>query len=112
LVSQHHFGHIRQKVLHGEIDDAAYVQIRSEGEWGDWMTLRECKEEYDGFAEAVGRKIAEDTLGEFKKAFALFDKDGSGEIDASELGTVMKVRFDSRFCSVGALVLLRFARLC
>jgi Ca2+-binding EF-hand superfamily protein len=86
----HVFGLIRQKVLHGEIDDATYVQICSEGEWGEWITLRECKDDYDGFAEAVGKAVASDTLAEYKKAFSLFDKDGSGEIDAGELGTVMK----------------------
>jgi calmodulin len=38
----------------------------------------------------VGKAVAEDTLAEYKKAFNLFDKDGSGAIDADELGTVMK----------------------
>lgn len=45
---------------------------------------------WTGFAEAVGKAVASDTLAEYKKAFSLFDKDGSGEIDADELGTVMK----------------------
>ena len=48
--------------------------------------VRDCT----GFAEAVGKAVAADTLAEYKKAFNLFDTDGSGEISSDELGTVMK----------------------
>jgi hypothetical protein len=47
-------------------------------------------QDYDGLAEAVGRKIAEDTLQEYREAFSVFDQDGDGTISTSELGTVMK----------------------
>jgi calmodulin len=33
--------------------------------------------------------IAEDQMEEFKQAFALFDKDGNGHVDAGELGQVL-----------------------
>ena len=38
----------------------------------------------------MGKAVATDTLAEYKKAFNLFDKDGSGSIDSDELITVMK----------------------
>ncbi|OSX80716.1 hypothetical protein BU14_0033s0060 [Porphyra umbilicalis] len=34
--------------------------------------------------------LTEETIKEFREAFALFDKDGDGSITASELGVVMK----------------------
>ena len=49
-----------------------------------------CACDWIGFAEAVGKAVATDTLAEYKKAFNLFDKDGSGSIDSDELITVMK----------------------
>ena len=33
--------------------------------------------------------IPEDQMEEFKQAFALFDKDGNGHVDADELGQVL-----------------------
>ena len=84
------FGILRQKMLCGDIDDSTQVQIYSDGEWGEWSSLENCKQEYDGFAAAIGHAIADDTLHEYKKAFSLFDKDGDGTMSASELGTVMK----------------------
>ena len=33
--------------------------------------------------------IPEDQMEEFKQAFALFDKDGNGHVDAGELGQVL-----------------------
>jgi calmodulin len=84
------FGHLRQKVLHGHIDDNTLIQIKGPDGWGEWETLAQCKATYDGFQQAVGKKIAQDTLDEYRKAFHLFDTDGSGEIDVGELGTVMK----------------------
>eukprot|EP01103_Thecamoeba_quadrilineata_P006507 TRINITY_DN16232_c0_g1_i1.p1 TRINITY_DN16232_c0_g1~~TRINITY_DN16232_c0_g1_i1.p1 ORF type:complete len:151 (+),score=49.36 TRINITY_DN16232_c0_g1_i1:49-501(+) len=35
-------------------------------------------------------KLTEDQIAEFKEAFALFDKDGDGNITSKELGTVMR----------------------
>ena len=34
--------------------------------------------------------MSEEQIAEYKEAFSLFDKDGDGTIDASELGTVMR----------------------
>ena len=86
------FGHMRQKVLKGEITDATLIQIQDPdtGKWGDWVPLAEARDMYDGLSSAVGKQIAEDTLAEYKAAFSVFDKDGDGTISAEELGTVMK----------------------
>uniref|UniRef100_A0A7S0X7Z3 EF-hand domain-containing protein n=1 Tax=Mantoniella antarctica TaxID=81844 RepID=A0A7S0X7Z3_9CHLO len=36
------------------------------------------------------QELSEEQVAEFKECFALFDADGSGTVDTSELGTVMK----------------------
>ena len=38
----------------------------------------------------VVENLSEEQVGEFKEAFALFDKDGDGTITTKELGTVMR----------------------
>jgi Ca2+-binding EF-hand superfamily protein len=36
------------------------------------------------------QELSEEQVAEFKECFSLFDADGSGTVDTSELGTVMK----------------------
>ena len=38
----------------------------------------------------MAEKLSQEQIDEFKKAFSLFDRDGDGTINASELGTVMR----------------------
>lgn len=38
----------------------------------------------------MSQNLTEEQIAEFKEAFALFDKDNSGSISASELATVMR----------------------
>ena len=38
----------------------------------------------------MSKNLSEDQINEYREAFALFDKDGGGSIDADELGGVMR----------------------
>lgn len=48
------------------------------------------KQETAADPNAQEQKLSETQIAEFKEAFALFDKDGDGNITTSELGSVMR----------------------
>lgn len=42
------------------------------------------------FVNNMSEKLTEEQVAEFREAFKIFDKDGDGKIDRTELGTVMR----------------------